>query len=130
MLDTASTIAFLASTDLAEAQAFYGGTLGLKLLADERPHALVFDAAGTMLRISLASDLRPAPFTVLGWQVEDIAESVGALGSTGVDFERFPYFDQDDLGIWTAPDATRVAWFRDPAGNLLSLTEFQASPSA
>ena len=125
MLGTARVMAFVATKDPSRARAFYEGTLGLPLIADE-PFALVFDARGTMLRVQKVQAVTPAPYTALGWQVPDIQAAIEALRPKGVDFLRIaiPGFSQDDLGIWTAADGTRVAWFKDPDGNTLSLTQF------
>jgi catechol 2,3-dioxygenase-like lactoylglutathione lyase family enzyme len=117
-------IAFLGATDSAQAKRFYEEVLGLKLVSDDG-FALVFDANGIMLRVSIVKDFHPAPFTILGWKVNDIRDTIAKLIERGVKFEHFPHFDQDDLGIWTAPDRTMVAWFKDPAGNTLSLTQFR-----
>ena len=95
----------------------------MKLVADE-PHALVFDAHGTMLRIQKAPQHVALPYTALGWQVPDITLAVDELLARGVRFERFPGFDQDARGVWKVPGGTMVAWFKDPDGNLLSLTQF------
>src|SRR4051812_14441782 len=109
-------ISFVATTDLARARVFYGDVLGLDL-EDESPFALVYQRNGTMLRITAVQSLEPAPYTVLGWAVPDIAESVRGLTQRGVAFERFAGVDQDELGIWHAPSGARVAWFKDPDGN-------------
>lgn len=122
MLGTSRIIAFVATTDAARARAFYEGVLGLRLLADE-PYALVFDAAGTTLRIAKVRELTPAPHTVLGWEAADIAAVADALAARGAAFERYPGFEQDARGVWTSPAGAKIAWFRDPDGNLLSLTE-------
>jgi len=97
--------------------------LGLTLVADE-PWALVFDAHGAMLRIQKTPELVPAKHTVLGWRVPDIEETMIGLAAKGVRFERYSFLPQDELGVWTTPDGTRVAWFKDPDGNTLSLTQF------
>ncbi|HLB67679.1 MAG TPA: VOC family protein [Thermoplasmata archaeon] len=125
MLDTAKVMAFVATKDTARARTFYEKTLGLRLVADDS-FALVFDANGTMLRVQKVNHLTPDPFTALGWQVQDLRESIQTLVKKGVAFERFgiPAFPQDELGIWTADDGKRVAWFKDPDGNILSLTQF------
>jgi catechol 2,3-dioxygenase-like lactoylglutathione lyase family enzyme len=123
MLGQAALMAFVATTDADRAKAFYADVLGLKLQADE-PFALVFDANGTMLRIARVQSFNPAPFTVLGWIVPEIARSIESLAAKGVPAERFSGFPQDDLGVCTFPDGTKVAWFKDPDGNLLSLTQF------
>lgn len=123
MLQTAAVIAFIATSHAERAKVFYRDTLGLRLVADE-PYALVFDLHGTMLRIQKAESHKPYPYTALGWNVPDIAEAVDQLIMRGVHFERFAGFEQDARGIWQVPDGTRVAWFKDPDGNLLSLTTF------
>lgn len=125
VLTTAEIIAFVGATDPGRAKAFYQSTLGLRLVSEE-PQALVFDAGGTMLRVSILRQVPPVPYTVLGWRVRDIATAVESLASRGVVFERFAGFAQDTRGVWTAPDGTRVAWFTDPDRNMLSLTQFPA----
>lgn len=122
MLQNAPVIAFLATKDAEKATVFYRDVLGLKLLADEA-YALVFDAGSTMLRIQKVEEVTAVAYTSLGWQVSDIAASVKELDGAGVRFEQFPGIDQDDAGIMTFPDGAKVAWFRDPDGNLLSLTQ-------
>lgn len=124
MLTRSKLIGFAATTNSEQARKFYGETLGLPL-AEENPFALVFDAAGTMLRIQKLDSLPPARYTTLGWEVEDIGATIHRLTENGVRFERFPGLPQDDLGIWTTPDGSQVAWFKDPDGNTLSLTEFR-----
>ena len=95
----------------------------MRLVADE-PFALVFDAHGVMLRVTKVDAVTPAPYTVLGWRVPDIGAAVMELGGSGVVFERYQGMPQDELGIWTSPSGAKIAWFRDPDGNVLSLTEF------
>jgi hypothetical protein len=97
--------------------------LGLRLVSEEPPFALVFDANGIMLRLGMGKQLPPASGTVLGWQVPDIESVVHTLGATGVQFERYGFLEQDDSGIWTSPTEARVAWFKDPDGNILSVSE-------
>jgi catechol 2,3-dioxygenase-like lactoylglutathione lyase family enzyme len=125
MLDSAKLTAFVATADPERAKAFYESTLGLRLLAEDG-FALVFDCNGTHLRIQKVETVQPPPFTVLGWQVQDIREAVTGLSQRGVIFERFSFMEQDDLGIWTAPSRTKVAWFKDPDGNILSLAEHES----
>ena len=115
-------IAFVATAEPARSKAFYEHVLGLRLVADEE-HATVFDANGTMLRIQKVSELLPPPHTALGWRVRDIARTVTMLRAKQVEPERYPYMQQDALGIWTAPSGAKCVWFKDPDGNLLSLTE-------
>ena len=127
-LASCDVIAFVATTEPDRAREFYETVLGLHLI-EEQPFALVFDANGTMLRIAKIEELTPAQYTVLGWAVSDIAGAVIELQRKGVTFERFEGFDQDDLGIWRSPDGASVAWFRDPDGNMLSLTQLPSGAS-
>jgi catechol 2,3-dioxygenase-like lactoylglutathione lyase family enzyme len=127
LLGSADLVAFVPSRDLARSASFYGEILGLELLEDISI-ALVFDANGTSLRVTLVDQLLPAPYTVLGWSVGDLRETIRMLSDRGVTFERFPNMNQDDLGVWTSPGGGRVAWFKDPDGNVLSLTETIAAP--
>jgi catechol 2,3-dioxygenase-like lactoylglutathione lyase family enzyme len=124
LLESASIMAFTATTDAERAKAFYRDQLGLKLVSDEH-FALVFDAGGTMLRVQRVKEVRVAQYTALGWQVPDIAAKVDELEKAGVKFEHYGFPDQDEKGIWTAPGgAAKVAWFKDPDGNILGLTQF------
>ena len=116
-------IAFLPIVDVDRAKAFYRDTLGLRLLSEELPFALVFDAHGIMLRLAIGSKRPSTVGTVLGWQVPDIESAVRHLHTAKVHFEQYPYMLQDDLGIWTTPTGSRVAWFKDPDGNLLSISQ-------
>ncbi len=125
MLGTCDLIAFAATTDPARAREFYESVLGLRFVADE-PHSLVFDANGTMLRVQKAQQVTVAPYTRLGWRVPDIARAVADLVDRGVSFTRYDFLAQDERGIWTTPDGARIAWFTDPDGNTLSLTEWPA----
>jgi catechol 2,3-dioxygenase-like lactoylglutathione lyase family enzyme len=128
MLTTSKPICFAATTKPPQAKKFYGDTLGLKLIEDT-PFALVFDANGTMLRVQKVREVVPAGYTILGWDVDDVGATVGKLSKEGVGFERYDGLPQDEKGIWTTPDGSRVAWFKDPDGNTLSLTQFAKSRS-
>ncbi len=119
----ADLIAFIPVGDLDRARRFYVDTLGLRV-TDENPYAVVVDANGSMLRLTLVDDLRPQGFTIAGWRVADIAAAVDTLLDRGVGFCRYDGVDQDDRGIWTTPGGDQVAWFTDPDGNTLSLTQF------
>jgi catechol 2,3-dioxygenase-like lactoylglutathione lyase family enzyme len=122
MLGSSDLVGFVATTDIERARAFYGEVLGLAVV-EESPFACVFDAHGTQLRVTPVGDVRAAPYTVLGWAVSDIVATVRALDEAGVSFTRYPGMDQDDTGVWNAPSGARVAWFRDPDGNVLSVTQ-------
>ncbi|HYL92948.1 MAG TPA: VOC family protein [Alphaproteobacteria bacterium] len=122
VLEQAKIVAFVGTRQPERAKSFYRDTLGLKLVGED-PFAIVFDANGTMLRVSIVPELTPAKFTVLGWQVADIAATSRALQKAGVALDRFPGLQQDELGIWSSPSGANVAWFKDPDGNILSITE-------
>jgi len=107
----------------SSAQQFYEETLGLRLVSEDQ-FALVFDVHGAMLRIQKVDQVSPKEYTVLGWRVTDINKEVHALSKRGVTFARYEGMNQDENGIWTAPSKARIAWFKDPDGNTLSLTEF------
>lgn len=119
-------IAFLVTADARRARAFYEGLLGLSCLGEDQ-FAVVFAAHYGQLRVTIAASVQPAAYTVLGWSVGDIANTVDALTTAGVRFERYPDLKQDELGIWTSPGGAQVAWFKDPDGNLLSLTQAPAA---
>lgn len=122
MLGNAKLMAFVAISDALRARAFYEGVLGLRLVAEEE-FALVFDANDTMLRLQKVEAFTPHPFTSLGWQVDDIAATIRDLVAKGVVFERYGFMQQDELGVWSH-DGARIAWFKDPDGNVLSLAQF------
>jgi catechol 2,3-dioxygenase-like lactoylglutathione lyase family enzyme len=123
VLATSDVIAFASTTDLARARAVYEATLGL-LVIDENAYACVFDAHGTMLRITAVAEVAQPGYTVLGWRVTGISETIAHLESLGVIFARYDGMEQDAQGVWTTPNGDRIAWFTDPDGNVLSLTEF------
>lgn len=116
-------VMFVAATDARRAKEFYGETLGLRFVSEDN-FAVVFDVNGIMLRVSLVQQFTPAKHTVLGWEVPDIATVVRQLKEAGVELQRYGFPNQDELGIWTAPGGAKIAWFRDPDENILSLTEF------
>jgi len=118
----AKPILFTATANPEKSRSFYQDTLGLQLISDQ-PYALVFDTAGIMLRVQKVEQVTPPSYTVLGWEVGDIGLSVTELVEKGVAFEQFPFLTQDETGIWTTPDGARVAWFKDPDGNMISITQ-------
>lgn len=125
MLESADVIAFVPTREPAKARAFYQNTLGLKFVSED-PFALVFDANGVTIRIANVSSVKsfkPAAFTILGFHVSNAETAVKELAKKGVVFERFTGMDQDALGIWDSPSGARVAWFKDPDGNILSITQ-------
>ena len=122
MLGDQNIVAFIPTTDFARARAFYEGKLGLEFKYEDG-FALVLDANGIMVRIAKVPDFAPARFTVLGWEVNGVGEMVVNLAHKGIEFEHFGLPNQDDSGVWTAPSGDKVAWFKDPDGNILSLSE-------
>ena len=123
MFGTFDLIAFVATRDASRAKMFYGGTLGLELMSEDQ-FAVVFDAHGTMLRVAKVAEVTIAKYTVLGWHVPDIEAAAAELRKSGVELERFPGMNQDGLGIWKSPGGARIGWFKDPDGNILSITQF------
>jgi catechol 2,3-dioxygenase-like lactoylglutathione lyase family enzyme len=122
MLSSTKIIAFVPTKDADKARAFYEGLLGLRFINDDG-FALVLEANGIMIRVAKVKDFTPAQFTILGWQVSGIENVVRDLQKKGVCFEIFGFFKQDELGIWTAPTGDKVAWFKDPDGNILSVSQ-------
>jgi catechol 2,3-dioxygenase-like lactoylglutathione lyase family enzyme len=118
----AKLVAFLATSDADGALAFYRDVLGLRLEEDS-PFALVFKARGVTVRVQKVSAVVVPPYTALGWEVEDIAATVKQLKAVGVSCEIFAGMAQTKLGIWTSPSGARVAWFKDPQGFILSVTQ-------
>jgi catechol 2,3-dioxygenase-like lactoylglutathione lyase family enzyme len=123
MLGSQKLVAFVATRDRNRAKAFYRDTLGLPLVSEDN-FALVFDAAGTMLRVTPVQELAAAKYTILGWQVRDIVRTATDLQKAHVVLEQYPGMQQDKLGIWSSPGGAKVAWFKDPDGNTLSITQF------
>lgn len=115
-------VGFLVTTNPEAARKFYSEVMGFRLLTDDH-FALAFDAHGAMLRVGKAQEFTPAFGTVLGWEVGDISETVAELKERGVNFERYPNMRADEQGVFTFPNGDRVAWFKDPEGNVLSLSQ-------
>jgi len=125
MLGNTPIIAFIPTLDFDKARAFYVDVLGLRFV-DNDGFAMVLDANGTMIRVAkVQPDFKPAVFTILGWEVADIENVVSAMTAKGVVFERYGFFEQDALGIWAAPGGAKVAWFKDPDGNTLSVSQHE-----
>jgi catechol 2,3-dioxygenase-like lactoylglutathione lyase family enzyme len=121
MLGSRNIVAFVPTRDFQKAREFYEGVLGLRFVSQDA-FALVVRANGIEVRISKVPEFKPAQFTILGWEVSPLEEAVSALQQRGVQFERFGFFEQDALGIWTAPNGDKVAWFKDPDGNILGVS--------
>jgi catechol 2,3-dioxygenase-like lactoylglutathione lyase family enzyme len=112
---------FVRITDPVRSRRFYEQTLGLAF-DYENPYVMVFRSGNIQIIAQKVKEFAPVAATVLGWEVKDIEKVVSALSKAGVIFEKYEGMDQDDLGIWKSPDG-KVAWFKDPDGNLLSVSE-------
>jgi catechol 2,3-dioxygenase-like lactoylglutathione lyase family enzyme len=124
-LQQAEVMAFAVTRDSEACRRFYEGKLGLRLIADE-PTALVLASGGTVIRFQKMPDHQPEKFTVLGWKVPDIRATAARLAAADVKIERFAWMTfQDASGIATFPNGDRVAWFKDPDGNVLSIAQLQ-----
>jgi catechol 2,3-dioxygenase-like lactoylglutathione lyase family enzyme len=119
-----SPIAFIPTNQPEASRTFYEQTLSLTFVSDDA-FALIFrlGPSQTMLRVVRVGVFTQAPFTILGWETPDIRRDIETLSGKGVEFLRFDFFKQDHQGIWTAPDGSQVAWFKDPDGNTLSLSQ-------
>jgi len=122
MLSDASFTGFLGATDLPRSRAFFAGVLGLAVVSVDA-FALVLRAPNGVIRVTQVERAAGAPYTVLGWNVPDLEAAVRALAGRGLVFTRYPGMAQDELGIWTAPSGSRIAWFRDPDDNVLSIAQ-------
>jgi catechol 2,3-dioxygenase-like lactoylglutathione lyase family enzyme len=122
MLASSKVMGFVPTKDSAIARGFYEGKLGFQFVGDDAL-ALVMRAGETMIRIAKTPDFAPAPYTVLGWQVSHIEGVVSWLQKRGVAFEQYPFVQDKERGIWTAPGGDKVAWFKDPDGNVLSVSQ-------
>lgn len=121
MLTSATVIGFIPTKDFRQTKTFFAKKLGLRFVAQDRL-ACVFESNGTLIRVVKVGSFVAAGFTILGWKVTEIEKSVRRLEARGITFERYPWMKQDQLGIWHAPSGTKVAWFKDPNGNVLSLS--------
>ena len=122
MLTSGKMIGFVPTTDSKRARDFYEGKLGFEFVSDDQ-FALVVRAGDNMIRVAKAGKFTPAPYTVLGWEVTKIEDEVRALVARGVVFEKYPFVEDKETGIWITPNGDKVAWFKDPDGNVLSLSE-------
>lgn len=119
-------VSFVATTKPEEAEAFYANVMGLQLV-ERSPYALVFADGENVLRVQIVEELTAAAHTVHGWQTSDIAGDIAEFAARGAEFIHFKQMDQDAAGVWTTPDGNKIAWFKDPCGNILSLTEYSES---
>ena len=129
MLRLNSLVAFIPTRDADRAREFYVNVVGLRFVSDDG-FALVMDSNGTMIRIAKVGEYHPYPFTLLGWEVDDVAAAVKALTAKGAAIERYSFLVLDENGVWNAPGGAKVAWFKDPDGNLLSVAQMPAAPAS
>jgi len=122
MLASMDMVGFLLTKDYDKARAFYEGKLGFEFVSLDQ-FALVMQAGKSMIRIVKVPTFTPLQSTVLGWKVGDIEAVVDWLTKRGVAFEKYPFVRDKDQGIWTAPEGSKVAWFKDPDGNVLSVSK-------
>lgn len=123
MLDQAELLAFIPTIDADRARRFYVDTIGLTFVSDDQ-FAITIRTGKNDIRISRMEAFNPAPYTILGWKVSDIAATAQKFAAAGITFERYPFLEQDANGIWASPDgAAKVAWFKDPDGNVLSISQ-------
>ena len=124
MLSNQRIKAFVSTVQPSVAREFYEKNLGLNLLSQDK-YGIEFEANEAHIRLSVVEKLTPQPLTILGWDTDDIVSAINDLSANGIIFERYNFIEQDENGIWTAPGGTRVAWFKDPDGNLLSVSDKQ-----
>ena len=123
MLSNAPVITFIPTKNPERARSFYEGVLGLRFVSAD-PFAVVFDVNGTSLRVVQVAKFEPYPFTILGWRVPRIKHVLAQMHERGLQCERFKGMDQDEQGVWKSPSGAKVVWFKDPDGNLLSVSEY------
>lgn len=122
MLTEGKIVGFVPTNDSKKARSFYEGKLGFQFVSEDQ-FALVMNAHGNNIRIAKGAKFTPAHYTVLGWEVKDIESVVTALKQSGVEFESYPFIQDRKLMIWSTPDGSKVAWFKDPDGNVLSVSQ-------
>jgi catechol 2,3-dioxygenase-like lactoylglutathione lyase family enzyme len=122
MLAGAELVSFVSASDPERVKRFYGELLGLPL-AEQTAFACVFTTPNGELRVTFVEDVRPAPYTVLGWRVPDIEAAARELQARNIATLAYDGLDQDERGIWRSPSGARVLWFADADGNVLSITQ-------
>jgi catechol 2,3-dioxygenase-like lactoylglutathione lyase family enzyme len=122
MLASAKLVGFIPTKDYDQARAFYGGKLGFEFVSLDQ-YALVMSVGGHMIRIAKVPNFTPLQGTILGWDVNKIETVATWLRDRGVILEKYPFVQDRELGIWTTPSGDKVAWFKDPDGNILSISQ-------
>lgn len=120
MLASGKMVGFVPTKDYDKARAFYEGKLGFEFVSLDQ-YALVVSVGGHKIRIAKVPNFTPLQGTILGWEVEKIEAVVAWLRDRGVSTEKYSFVQDQELGIWTTPNGDRVAWFKDPDGNILSV---------
>jgi catechol 2,3-dioxygenase-like lactoylglutathione lyase family enzyme len=115
-------VGFIPTRDADRALSFYRDLLGLRFVSDDA-FAIVLESNGNIIRLVRIEEFTPAPYTILGWQVDDIEKAVEELAAKGLAFQRYSFLNQSEDGIWTSPSGARIAWFHDPDGNTLSFSQ-------
>lgn len=121
MLHSAKMVGFIPTTDYDKARAFYEGKLGFEFVSLDQ-YALVVKVGGHRIRIAKIPNFTPLHGTILGWEVADVASVARWLSDRGVLTEKYHFVQDRELGIWTTPNGDKVAWFKDPDGNILSIS--------
>jgi len=122
MLASGKMVGFIATSDYDKARAFYEGKLGFEFVSLDQ-YALVVSVGGHQIRIPKLTNFVPRQGTILGWEVENIEAAAIWLRARGVTLEKYPFVQDRELGIWTTPVGDKVAWFKDPDGNILSVSQ-------
>jgi catechol 2,3-dioxygenase-like lactoylglutathione lyase family enzyme len=122
MFDSAKMVGFVPTMDYDKSRDFYVGKLGFQFVSLDQ-YALVVSVGGHRIRIAKVPNFKPLQGTILGWEVQDIENAVHWLRERGVNAEKYPFVQDQNLGIWTTPNGDRVAWFKDPDGNVLSVSQ-------
>ncbi|KAG1682723.1 hypothetical protein GQR58_010518 [Nymphon striatum] len=117
-------ILFLATSNQSASRIFYESKIGLNFVSSD-PYALVFNVGEFELRIQVVKSVIAIPYTSLGWSVNNLEKTIEKLSSNGVEFELYENLEQDKHKIWHSPSGAKIAWFKDPDKNILSLTEYQ-----
>lgn len=122
MFETGTMVGFVPTKDYEKARAFYEGKLGMEFVSLDQ-FALVMRAGANMIRIVKMPNYTPLQGTILGWAVPDAMAAAAWLKSRGVELEKYPFVKDQETGIWEAPGGSKVGWFKDPDGNILSISE-------
>lgn len=128
MLTSGKMVGFILTKDYEKARAFFEGKLGFEFVSLDQ-FALVMKAGEHMIRVSKVPNFTPFQSTVLGWEVADVPAAVRWLKGRGVDCEKYPFVQDKELGIWNTPNGDKVAWFKDPDGNVLSVSQHSGRPA-